>query len=228
MSVRTAYRAGISLIELVVVVAVIGVLAAIAVPSISDMRDQARIRGFARDVGNMFQMARSQAMRTGNHYLVFFGPAGTTDPAGNVINDAEGNSVAMLILDDGSAATANCHIDGGEDIDTLALEIDVGWGVTNANVRSPNDSGTAAFSPPQSSGSTFSDPSNNATNWVLFRSDGVPVGVAPTSTTCGTIGSTGTGGASIYLTNGTRDYAVVLSPLGDAGIHIWNGTSWTQ
>ncbi len=217
-----------SLIELVVVIAVIGVLTAIAVPSIGNMMDQARIRGFARDVGNMFQVARGQAMRTGNNYLVFFGPAGTTDPAGTVITDSAGNSVAMLVLDDGTAATANCHIDGGEDIDTLALEIGVGWGVANATVRSPNDSGTAAFSPPQASGSTFSDPSNNATNWVLFRSDGVPVGVAPTATTCGTIGSTGTGGASIYLTNGTRDYAVVLSPLGDAGVHVWNGTGWTQ
>jgi prepilin-type N-terminal cleavage/methylation domain-containing protein len=228
MSVHGAYRAGISLIELMVVVAVIGVLAALAVPSISDMRDQARMRGFARDVANMFLMARSQAMRTGNHYLVFFGPAGTTDPAGTVIIDTDGNSVAMLILDDGAAATANCHIDGGEDIDTLALEIDVGWGVARATVKAPNDSGTAAFAPPQASGSTFSDPSNNATNWVLFRSDGVPVGVAPTATTCGTIGSTGTGGASIYLTNGARDYAVVLSPLGDAGVHVWNTTSWTQ
>ena len=80
----------------------------------------------------------------------------------------------------------------------------------------PTDTGSAPFSPPQASGTTASDPSNNATNWVLFRPDGIPVGLDPTASTCGTIGDTGTGGAGLYVTSGGRDYAVTLAPLGGA------------
>jgi len=92
----------------------------------------------------------------------------------------------------------------------------------------PIDTGTAAFSPPQASGTTASGPSNNATNWVLFQADGIPVGFDPTSTTCGTIGDTGTGGAGLYITSGGRDYAVTLAPLGSARVHAWGAGGWTQ
>ena len=91
----------------------------------------------------------------------------------------------------------------------------------------PADEGGASFSPPQSSGSTFSFPGATARNWVLVRPDGVPVGIAPTATTCGTIGSIGTGGAGLYFTSNSRDYAVTLSPLGAVRVHAWNGAGWT-
>jgi hypothetical protein len=63
---------------------------------------------------------------------------------------------------------------------------------------------------------------------VLFRPDGIPVGFDPTSTTCGTIGQTGTGGAGLYVTSGGRDYAVTLAPLGGVRVHAWGGAGWTQ
>jgi hypothetical protein len=132
-----------------------------------------------------------------------------------------------MVLNDGNPATANCHIEGGEDSEIVAAEIDVGWGVTGATVRVPIDSGGASFTPPQSSGSTFADPSNTATNWVVFRPDGVPVGVSGTANTCGNVGDTGTGGAALYFTNGQRDYAVSLSPLGAVRVHVWSGAAWT-
>jgi Tfp pilus assembly protein FimT len=216
------------LIEVVVVLAIIAALAVAAIPSIQGMIERRRLQGFARDLGNVFQIARSQAIRTGNNQIVFFGPLGTADPAGTVLVDSTGSSVPMLILDDGSSATANCHIDVSESQETIPLPNQVTFGVSEATVKVPIDTGTAAFSPPQASGTTASGPSNNATNWVLFQADGIPVGFDPTSTTCGTIGDTGTGGAGLYITSGGRDYAVTLAPLGSARVHAWSGGGWTQ
>jgi type II secretory pathway pseudopilin PulG len=227
-STSSERRAGISLIELVVVLGIIAALAATAIPSIQEMLERRRLQGAARDLANMFQIARSQAIRTGNFQIVFFGPPGTTDPAGTVLTDTIGTSVPLLILDDGPPATANCHIDVAEDQETVPAQPLVGWGVSEATAKVPTDTGGAAFSPPQASGTTVADPSNNPTNWVLFRPDGIPVGFAPNSTTCGAIGDTGTGGAGLYVTSGGRDYAVTLAPLGSVRVHAWGEAGWTQ
>lgn len=221
-------RAGFSLIEVVVVMGIIAALSAAAIPSIQDMLERRRLQGFARDLGNVFQIARSQAIRTGNHQIVFFGPLGTADPAGTVLVDSTGGTVPMLILDDGSPATANCHIDVAESRETIPLPNEIAFGVSEASAKVPTDTGSAPFSPPQASGTTASDPSNNPTNWVLFRPDGIPVGFDPTTTTCGTIGDTGTGGAGLYVTSGGRDYAVTLAPLGGVRVHTWGGAGWSQ
>jgi len=227
-SVRRQRRAGFSLIEVAIALGIVAALAAASIPSIQGMIERRRLQGFARDLGNVFQIARSQAIRTGNYQIVFFGPLGTADPAGTVLVDSTGSPVPMLLLDDGSPATANCHIDVGESRETIPLPNQVGFGVSGATVKVPTDSGTAPFSPPQASGTAASDPSNNPTNWVLFRPDGIPVGFDPTSTTCGTIGDTGTGGAGIYVTSNGLDYAVTLAPLGSVRVHAWNGSGWTQ
>jgi type II secretory pathway pseudopilin PulG len=226
---RKKHRAGISLIELVVVLGIIAALAATAIPSIQDMLERRRLQGFARDLGNMLQIARSQAIRTGNNHIAYFGPLGSTDgPAGTVLVDSTGATVPMLILDDGSPATANCHIDVAEDRETIPLPDQIGFGVSEATVKVPTDTGTAAFLSPQASGTTASDPSNNATNWVLFRPDGIPVGYEPTAATCGTIGDVGTGGAGLYVTSGGRDYAVTLAPLGGVRVHTFGAAGWTE
>ncbi len=225
---RIQRRAGVGLIEVVVVLGIIGVLAALAIPSIQQMLERRRLQGFARDLANTLQIARGQAIRTGNHQIAFFGPLGTADPAGSVLVNSNAATVPMLILDDGAPATANCHIDAGEAQETIALPNRIEFGVSQASVKVPTDTGAGAFSPPQAGGTTAADPSNNATNWVLFRPDGIPVGFEPTATTCGTIGDTGTGGAGLYITSGGRDYAVTLAPLGSVRVHAWNGAGWTQ
>jgi prepilin-type N-terminal cleavage/methylation domain-containing protein len=225
---RIQRRAGVGLIEVVVVLGIIGVLAALAIPSIQQMLERRRLQGFARDLANTLQIARGQAIRTGNYQIAFFGPLGTADPAGSVLVNSDAAPVPMLILDDGAPATANCHIDGGEARETIALPNQIDFGVSQASVKVPTDTGAGAFSPPQAGGTTAADPSNNPTNWVLFRPDGIPVGFEPTATTCGTIGDTGTGGAGLYVTSGGRDYAVTLAPLGSVRVHAWNGAGWTQ
>jgi hypothetical protein len=61
--------------------------------------------------------------------------------------------------------------------------------------------------------------------WLLFRPDGIPVRFEGAFGACGTIGATALGGAGFYLTNGTRDYAVVLSPMGGVRVWVWDTTA---
>lgn len=227
-SISRRRRAGFTLIEIAVTMGILAALAAAAIPSIQEMLERRRLQGFSRDFANMFQIARAEAIRTGHYHIVFFGPLGTADPAGTVLVDSSGSTVPVMILDDGPAATANCHIDGGEDRETIPLPNAIEFGVSEATVKVPSDSGGAAFSPPQASGTTAADPSNNPANWVLFRPDGIPVSFEPDAASCGTIGDTGTGGAGFYVTSGGRDYAVTLAPLGSVRVHAWRGAGWTQ
>ena len=38
----------------------------------------------------------------------------------------------------------------------------------------------------------------------------------------------GEGGGAWYVTNGRRDYAVVLTPLGAVRVHLWTGSNWSS
>jgi prepilin-type N-terminal cleavage/methylation domain-containing protein len=225
--VRSRER-GFSLIELVVVLAVVAAIVAIVAPNtIRWQRDQ-RLKGAARDIADLLMLARSEATRTGDRHVVIYGPSGTTDPSGTPIAGLNG-PVPLLVLDDGAPATSNCSIDAGEAREVIEPVRDVSWGVTHATVRAPGDMGVAAFTPPQASGGTFADPANNPVPWFLFRPDGVPVRFEGDIGDCGAIGATALGGGVLYLTNGTRDYAVVVSPMGGVRVHVWNAETgaWT-
>lgn len=214
--------AGFTLLEMMVVAAIFGITAAVAVPSFLRYQQDSRLKSAARDVADAFHYARTQAIATGNDHIVFFTAGGSLDPCGNPIDSPGGDPVPILVLDDGPPGTGNCCIDAGEDVTVERPRRNVSWGVSQAIAAAADDPGRGAFT----TGSSFSDADGTQTRWVRFRPDGVPVGV---SNGC-VAGSVGTGGGGIYVSNGRRDYAVVLSPLGGVKLHAWNrgDGQWTD
>jgi prepilin-type N-terminal cleavage/methylation domain-containing protein len=217
-------RSGITLIEVAVAAALLGVLAAIAVPNIAEWARHQRLRDGARSVGDLLLLARSEAIRTGRRQVVFFGLPGSTDPAGNPV-EANGAWVPMLLLDDGAPAAANCQIEAGEDRQGLAPVDGLAWGASVATGPVPTDAGSGPFAPPSWSGGTFADAAGTPVSWVLFGPDGLPRVFDGAGGVCGTLGAAGGGGGALYVTDGERDYAVVLSPLGGVRLHLWNPES---
>lgn len=212
---------GFTLVELVIVLAVVGALLALAAANLLAWSENQRAATSARSVADAISLARAEAMRTGDQVLVAFDiEAGLT-----------GITSDIVIVNDGAPGVADCEIDAGEIIAAIPLERGVRFGsdpnLANGAIA-PDDIGTSGN---QSSGSSFVDAGSPAADasWVLFGPDGMPRlfkedGAAP----CDDLGAIGAGGGGIYLTNGARDYAVVLSPLGTTRLHRWDGSAWTQ
>lgn len=209
----TQHQRGMSLIEIVVVLAVVGALTLMATFGVGDWSRDQRLKSAVRSVADGFMLARSEAIRSGRqHLLVFQNALGATAP--------------IQIVNDGTIATADCTIGAGETVHTVAAVDGVSWGTSptiSGATPAPDDLGLApAFSV---AGSSFSDASLNpasSASWVLFQPDGLPRLFTPNAGTCGAIGLAGQGGGAIYLSNGRRDYAVVLTALGTARVHVWD------
>jgi type II secretory pathway pseudopilin PulG len=214
-------RAGISLIEVGVVVAILGVLTAVAVPNISEWSRHQRLRAAARDVGDILLLARSDAIRTGRRQIVFFGRPGAVDPSGAAI-EHNGSWVPVLRTDDGVPTASNCKIDAGEGREVLAPVDGLSWGVSVATARVPTDGGYGPFNPSPWDGGTFGSAAGVSVDWVMFGPDGVPVTFNGAGGVCGAVGGLGSGGGAFYLTDGERDYAIVMSPIGGVRLHRWN------
>ena len=224
-------RDGYTLIELAVVIAIIGIMAALSVPSLAQFFANQRAKAAARGVADAFRLAQAEAIRSGNPHIVFFTAAAggnppATDPGGTALGlDPDGRPWPVVVLDDRTPALSNCLIDGGETQEHYVTPVDgVSWGFSlSGGVAAPGDTGGGN----PATGSTFRTRAGGAnTTWVMFRPDGIPVGF---DAAC-TLGGVGSGGGGIYITNGRRDYAVVLSPLGSVKVHLWNeGTgTWTN
>jgi Tfp pilus assembly protein FimT len=198
----------VTVLELLVVVAILGILAATAGPNVRRWREDQRAKATARNVADAFTIARGEALRTGERHIVFFGE----DIAGNALANAAGQTVVSVILDD----DADCDIDAGEARRDFPLEDGVSFGVANASSAHALDSGNTSN---VSAGNTFVQPTagNPSAAWVMFGADGIPVGL----TAACAVGTTGTGGGSIYVENGRRDYAIVLTPLGAVRVSAW-------
>ena len=208
---------GFTLLELMIAVAIVGFVAALAMPGWRQFQTNQRLRDVTRGGANMVHTARSQAIATGNNHILYLATAGGTDACGNPLVDAQGNPVPMLILDDGPPGPgANCCIDGGERVLTEPVFTrpgvmnNVNWGATFAAAAAPGDGGGGDYT----TGSTFTDANGNQARWVMFRPDGIPVGFTAACVT----GQIGSGAGGVYVTNASRDYAVVVTPLG--GAHV--------
>jgi Tfp pilus assembly protein FimT len=190
-----------TLLEIMIVVGIVGILMAMAGPNMRQWREDQRVKTSARDVADALQIARAEALRIGDRHMVFLGE----DMAGAALLDPNGNPVIMVVHDD----DGDCVIDSDESTRSFPLEDDVEIGVANASGPHDLDTGnTSNFS----SGSTFAQPESSQpeARWVAFGADGIPVGVTDDCV----VGNTGSGGGTLYLNNGRRDYAVVLTPVG--------------
>jgi prepilin-type N-terminal cleavage/methylation domain-containing protein len=214
-------RGGVTLLEVMVVVAILAVLTGIAIPNIVEWSRHQRLKDGARSIGDLLLLARTEAIRTGRRQVVFFGPPGSADPGGNPI-EVSGAWVPVLVLDDGPPATSNCLIEGGEDVEGLRPLDGLSWGVSVATARVPTDAGAGPFAPSPWDGGTFADGAANPVHWLLFGPDGLPLVFDGTGAGCGAFGGAGAGGGALYVTDGERDYAIVLSPIGGVRVHLWN------
>jgi prepilin-type N-terminal cleavage/methylation domain-containing protein len=208
---------GFTIIELMIALAILGIVAAMALPGWRQFQVNQRLRDVTRAGANMMQTARSQAIATGNNHIVYLAGAVGTDACGNALVDPLGRPVPMLILDDGPPGPGtNCCINVGERVLTEPVFTrpgvmdNVNWGMTFAAGPSPLDSGGGD----PTTGSTFTDRNGAQTRWVMFRPDGIPVGF----TAACVAGQIGSGAGGVYVTNASRDYSVVVTPLG--GSHV--------
>lgn len=224
-------RGGFTLVEAMIVVAIVGIVMAAATPNVSRYFEHGRGRTAAKSIADALNIARGQAIRTGNNQVVFFSvinggvPAG--DTGGTPLTDHSGIPVPILVLDDGAPGSANqnCLIDAGEARITFAAQLGVGWGANAppAAIEAPDDDAVTAI---PAAGSSFRAPDGTPNmTWVQFRPDGVPVAI---DNACNS-GQLGSGGGTIYLQTANRDYAITLSPLGGVRVHVWDAATggWT-
>ena len=213
-----------SLLEVAVITVIIGALLGISFTSMQNWQANERASAAARSLGDLFRFASTEATRNESVQILFFAIAGNGDTVGNLLVDPAGNPVPVLLLDDGAVGSAsqNCQIDAGEPIHVLAGNVGVGWGfAVSAGAKAPGDATAIATT----TGSSFATPTGAASTWVAFMPDGRPLGF---DAAC-SMGQLGSGNGAVYITNGSRDYAIVLNPLGGIRIHAWNpGTGQWQ
>jgi prepilin-type N-terminal cleavage/methylation domain-containing protein len=219
-------RRGFTIVEMVIVIVVIAILAMAAIPSWRTARANMRLRSAANSVSDALSVARARAIAAGDGFVVYFntGVNAGRDICGNDLVDAAGNPAPILVLRD---ANDNCCVDGNEETRTWNPEPGIRWGADFAASEAPGEAPAAAVT--YSTGTTFVDPAGGQTEWVLFRPDGIPVGFQDNGGPCAP-GGIGTGNGGVYLTNGERDVAVVMSALGGLRTHGFEkaGGAWTD
>lgn len=215
-NLRSRSAAGFSLAELMIVLAIVGIFASMAVPATDGWMSSQRLRSSIRGVASALSYARSETVRTGNIHVVFFGQ----DTAGNPLVGPDGRRVDTLVIDDGRPGVSNCVVNSGEAVVGVRLEKSITWGTADAAAKVLSDLGGGALA----SGSTFLDTGGNPARWVLFLPEGIPLAF---DSGCA-LGELGTGAGAVYLNDGVKDSAVVLTSLGARKTYAWDrmGGQW--
>ncbi len=210
-------RAGFTLIEIMIVVAIVAIFAAMAVPSWRAYQRNLQLRTAARTVSNAFSYARAHALATGNRHNVVFAvdPGNPNDVCGNAIVNDAGQAVPVVVYED---LDDNCCLDAGEQRMADYAVPNVNWGVTPAPPAGPPVATTDVGGGDYATGSSFAEPDGSDAAWVSFGPDGIPVAF---NVACN-FGTTGSGAGAVYLTNGERNYAVVLNPLGTGNVERYD------
>ena len=214
-------QAGVTLIEMLVVLAIIAAMTAAAVPAMLEWNENERVKSFARAIADAFALARSEAIRSGNTHLLVFanGITGAGDP--------------IVIVDDGTPAASDCTIAAGEVVHSVPALPNISWGTSAANANGTavaSDDGNAVANI-AAGGSSFTDASMASTqpaSWVLFMPDGIPRNFTPGAGVCSAVGNAGDAAGAIYISNGNRDYSVVMRPLGTTRVHRWTSGGWSS
>lgn len=204
---------GFSVLELMVVLAIAAVLSAAAVPRIQQWAANQRLKQATRSLADLMRVAQAEAVRTGSNFLVLLGTDATGAP---LPPNGAGMPYAAVAVQENAA---DGLIGAGERLIPVEPANGVFWGITGAGVAHPDDSSPRAGD--FATGTTFQDALGNAANWLVFRPDGLPVAF---STGPYQEGGVGTGAGAVYVTNGARDYAIVLSPLGGVRVSAWDAS----
>jgi hypothetical protein len=208
---------------------VLGVLAGVGAALMRGSFGEARAKGAVRSLADLMLLARTEAIRTGDNHIVFFG----RDAEGNDLVGTSGQPAAALVIRD---LDADGKVDAGERVASVNVDStgSLAWGsvfaaLLGGSAKAPDDNPDATFpdSDPDFICCTFLDPGGDAAHWVVFLPDGMPRAFSINPFSAGPLAS---GNGSVYVTSGTRDYAVVLAPLGGVRVHTWErgANTWTR
>ncbi|MBT4363411.1 MAG: type II transport protein [Desulfobacterales bacterium] len=158
-------EAGFTLVELIIVIAIISVVIVIAVPNIVVWRQNAEIRGAARDVYSYFQKAKIEAIKRKTFCTITFSQEGFVIYA---------DSDKDLVQDGGEYVIAGISLSdyGGVSLDTSQGN---GDGLTFSNPNNGiafSSSGIPRSSGGFGSGSVYLKHNNNKTARVIVSSSG--------------------------------------------------------
>lgn len=205
---------GFTLIEVAIVAVIVSIMVLISMGGLQQWIRNQRGKEMARQFADLLMVSRAEALRSGDPMVVFF----SADRSGSPLLDGSGSAVAALAIRD---MDGDGVIDGGERFTQVGYPPpgSISWGHTDATDIALGDPGGSPGSPPTAS-LTFDQPDGSSATWVAFLPDGTPRAYVDDSL-AGT-GAVGTGAGAIYLTSGSRDYAVVLSPLGTVHVQVWD------